>query len=224
MKKIFIIFALMILSSTVAFGQTKFNFEEEKTMCPSTPVVNGAFASTLSKITGMNFILATTLESQVRHQMNEALAGNFKVEIEPFGGKSMLQGKFKKITASSDSAAVEGLYLSNIKAQSICGYNHFVYHNGEVLTAENFLLGFRTEITSDDLQKMVTTPEYMKKLNSANVNVGNISILKVFSPKAEIKDNKLVISVMYMAPLAMRSPKQATMKMDVIEGNAVGLF
>ena len=219
MKKIFIIFALMILSSTVAFGQTKFNFEEEKTMCPSTPVVNGAFASTLSKITGMNFILATTLESQVRHQMNEALAGNFKVEIEPFGGKSMLQGKFKKITASSDSAAVEGLYLSNIKAQSICGYNHFVYHNGEVLTAENFLLGFRTEITSDDLQKMVTTPEYMKKLNSANVNVGNISILKVFSPKAEIKDNKLVISVMYMAPLAMRSPKKATMKMDVIAQN-----
>ena len=219
MKKLIILLGLLIISSSCAYAVQNVTYEEEKSMCPLVPAVNGGFASTLSKITGMNFILSATLESQVRRQMNEALAGNFKVDITPFGGKSMLEGKFKSISMSSDSAAVDGLYLSNIQAQSVCGYNHFVYHNGEVYTAENFLLGFRTEITSEDLQKMVTTPEYMKKLNSANVNVGNISLLKVFSPKAEIKDNKLVVSVMYMAPLAMRSPKQATMKMDIIAQN-----
>ncbi len=221
MKKILVLLFLMLLSGTAVFAQQKFTFEEEKTMCPAVPEVNGVFASALSKITGMNFILATTLESQVRKQMNEALAGDFKVNITPFGGKSMLEGKFKSINAESDSAAVEGLYLSNIKAQSVCGYNHFVYKDGEVYTAENFLLGFRTEITSQDLQKMVTTPEYIKKMNSMNVSVGNISVFKLFSPKAEIKNNKLVISVMYIAPLAMRSPKQAAIQMGLIakDGN-----
>ena len=221
MKKILILLGLLFLCSNSAFAQQDFLFEEEKSMCPAVPVVNGVFASTLSRITGMNFILATTQECQVRRQMNDALAADFKVNIEPFGAKSMLQGKFKSINASSDAAAVAGIYMSNIKARSLCGYNHFVYHDGEVYTAENFLLGFRAEITSADLQKMVTTPEYMKKLNSANVNVGNISLLKIFNPKAEIKHNKLVISVMYMAPLAMRSPKQASMRMGLIakDGN-----
>ena len=219
MKKILILLTIIFMSAGSVYAQ---NFNcVEKSMCPAVPKVNGAISSTLSKITGMNFILSTTLESQVRKQMNEALAASFKVDIEPFGAKSMLEGKFKSITADADSAIIEGIYLSNVHAQSLCGYNHFVYSKGEVLTAENFLLGFSAQITDSDLQKMVTTPEYVKLVNSLNVSVGNMTLFKVFNPKAEIKGDKFIVSAMYIAPLAMKGPKQMEMKMGLaaIDGN-----
>lgn len=219
MNKIKYILTLLLLSAMPVFAES--STSEALSMCPATPVVNGPISAALSKYSGMNYLVSTTLESQVRRQMNKALSGNFKVDIAPFGAMSMLEGKFKSIEANSDSAIIDGLYLSNVSGQSLCGYNRFVYKNGEVLTAENFLLGFRAEITSNDLQKMMNTPEYTRLLNSLNVNFGNVSVLKVFDPKAEIKDNKLIITVRYMAPLAMREPKKASIKMGIIaqDGN-----
>lgn len=219
MNKIKYILTLLLLSAMPVFAES--STSEALSMCPATPVVNGPISAALSKYSGMNYLVSTTLESQVRRQMNKALSGNFKVDITPFGAMSMLEGKFKSIEANSDSAIIDGLYLSNVSGQSLCGYNRFVYKNGEVLTAENFLLGFRAEITSNDLQKMMNTPEYTRLLNSLNVNFGNVSVLKVFDPKAEIKDNKLIITVRYMAPLAMREPKKASIKMGIIaqDGN-----
>ncbi len=219
MNKIKYILTLLLLSAMPVLAESATT--EALNMCPATPVVNGPISAALSKYSGMNYLVSTTLESQVRRQMNKALSGNFKVDITPFGAMSMLEGKFKSIEAHSDSAIIDGLYLSNVSGQSLCGYNRFVYKNGEVLTAENFLLGFRAEITSNDLQKMMNTPEYTRLLNSLNVNFGNVSVLKVFDPKAEIKDNKLIITVRYMAPLAMREPKKASIKMGIIaqDGN-----
>ena len=213
MNKIKYMLTLLLLSAMPVFAEA--STTEALNMCPATPVVNGPISAALSKYSGMNYLVSTTLESQVRRQMNKALSADFKVDITPFGAMSMLEGKFKSIEANSDSAIIDGLYLSNVSGQSLCGYNRFVYKNGEVLTAENFLLGFRAEITSNDLQKMMNTPEYTRLLNSLNINLGNVSVLKVFDPKAEIKDNKLIVTVRYMAPLAMREPKKASIKINV---------
>lgn len=214
MKKIKLLYVLM-LSAFVIAPAYSYTSECDTSMCPSVPSVNGPVSSVLSTVTGMNFLISTTLESQVRHQLNKALGGDFKVDITPFGARSMLQGKFKKITAHSDTASVEGFYLSNINAESLCGYNHFVYNNGEVFTNENFLLSFSADITSDDLQKIVSTPQYTKLLNSMNVNVGNITMFKVFDPKAQVKDNKLVFSLRVFAPLAMKEPKLISTEMGL---------
>lgn len=213
MKKIKLIAILIMMAFAVPANA--YTSECDTSMCPAVPKVNGPVSSTLSKVSGMNFLISTTLESQVRKQLNNALEGDFKVDITPFGAKSMLQGKFKKISAYSDTASAEGFYLSNVKAESVCGYNHFVYKDGEVLTAENFLMSFSADVTSNDLQKIVSTPQYTKLLNSMNVNVGNITMLKVFDPKAEVKNNKLVFSLRYFAPLAMKEPKQISAEMGL---------
>ena len=76
----------------------------DTSMCPSLPNVNGPVSSALSKVTGMNFLLSSVLESQVKKQMDKALTADFKVNIEPFGARSLMQGKFKKISAHADSA------------------------------------------------------------------------------------------------------------------------
>lgn len=198
--------------------------ETAASMCPAVPEVNGPVSSTLSRVTGINAIIAATLESQVRRQMNKALTGNFKVNITPFGARSMLQGKFKSISAHSDSAYIDGFYLSNVTAESLCGYNHFIYKNGEVYTNENFLLGFSADITSADLQKSISTPEYTKLLNSMNVNVGNTSLFKIFDPKAEIKYDRLVFSVKVSSPLTFNEPRLVSTSMGLAVENGKFLF
>lgn len=223
MKKIVLIITGLVLAimSTPAFADCS---RLDASMCPAVPKVNGPVSSTISKVTGMNAIISATLESQVRKQLNKALTGDFKVTITPFGAKSMLQGKFKSISAHSESAYIDGLYMSNITAESLCGYNHFIYKNGEVYTNENFLLGFNADITSADLQKMISTPEYTKLLNSMNVNVGNMSLFKVFDPKAEIKYDRLVFSVKISSPLTFNEPRLVSTSMGLAVENGKFLF
>ena len=223
MKSLKTLITCIIILFNISSVSAQNCMDENKSMCPAVPQVNGPVSAVLSKITGMNAIISATLESQVRKQINKALNADFKVEITPFGAKSMLEGKFKKISFQADSAYTEGIYLSNITAESLCGYNHFIYKNGQVYTNENFLLGFSANITSEDLQKSVSTPEYTKLINSMNVNFGNISLFKVFSPKAEIKNNKLVFSLRVSSPLTFNEPKLVSTEMglDVQDGKFV---
>lgn len=196
----------------------------DTSMCPAVPKVSGPIASTLSKVTGMNFFVSKTIESQVKKQMDKALTADFKVKITPFGARSMMQGKFEKITAHADSAYIDGFYLSNINAESLCGYNHFLYKDGQVYTNENFLLGFTADVTSNDLQKIISTPEYMKLVNSMNVNVAGISVFKIFDPKAEIKYNRLIFSMRVVSPLTMGQPKLISSSMGMAVENGRILF
>lgn len=188
---------------------------EDMAMCPTSQKVSGPVPATLSKITGMNFLISSVIESQVKKQLDKAMTADFKVNITPYGAKSLMAGKFKKVTAHADSAYLEGFYLSNINAESLCPYNHFVYKGGEVFTNENFLLGYSAEVTSADLQKTIATPVYMKLLNSMSVNVGNISVFKVFDPKAEIKNNRFVFSLKVLSPLTFGAPKTISTDMGL---------
>ena len=223
--KIILLLSLMFISAPV-LAQTC--SEVSKSMCSPVPKVNGPISSTLSKITGMNAIISTALESQVKKELNNALKGKFKVNITPFGAKSMLQGKFRKITAHSDTAIIDNVYLSNVSGESLCEYNHFIYKDGKVYTNENFLLSFNAEITSADLQKTIVTPELIKYINSINQRFGTIfgnkSLFKIFDPKAEIKNNRIVISLKALSPLSFNEPVQVSTSVDMKVENGKILF
>lgn len=87
MKKIkFLTLLILTLMAAPAFSQSC--TETASSMCPAVPKVNGPVSAAFSKYTGMNAIIATTLESQVRKQLNEALTGDFKVDITPLVQKA----------------------------------------------------------------------------------------------------------------------------------------
>lgn len=197
---------------------------EEMSLCPAIQDVNGPVSSFLSKITGMNTLVTGVLESQIKKQMDKALSSDTKVEIEPFGAKSLLEGKFKKFTASTPYAQVDGIYFSNLTAKSLCDYNHFIYKDGQVYTNENFLMEFSANITSEDLQKIVESEQYQKLLNSMNIKVGNYTVFRVYEPKAEIKENKLVFSIKVISPLTLGQPKLISTTMDMVVSDGKLIF
>ncbi len=220
--KFFIIWALLAFMPLNAFAVTSYCDTE---MCASVPEnINGPISSTLSKISGMNFLLSTILESQVKKQMDEDLTADFKVDITPFGARSLMQGKFKKFSAHADSAYIDGFYVSNVNAESLCDYNHFIYKDGEVYTNENFLMSFSVDVTSADLQKILNTPEYMKLLNSMNVSVAGVSMFKIFDPKASIEGNRLLFSMKVISPLTLGEPKLVSSSMSLYVEDGKILF
>lgn len=197
---------------------------EEMSMCPTIQDVNGPVSSFLSKISGMNALVTGVLESQIKKQMDKALTADFKVEIEPFGAKSLLEGKFKGFTATAPSAQVEGIYFSNLIAKSLCDYNHFIYKDGQVYTNENFIMEFSANLTSDDLRKIIDSEQYQKLLKSMNVKVGNYTVFRVYEPKAEIKENKLAFSIKVISPLTLGQPKLISTTMDMVVSDGKLIF
>jgi hypothetical protein len=147
--------------------------------------------------------------------MDKALNADFNVQINAFGGKSLIDGKFKSLQTTAKSANIEGLALSNVTAKSVCEYNHFIYENNEVYTNENFLLEFNTDITTEDLNKTINSIEYTRLMNSLNISVGGYTIFKVYNPKAEIKNNKLSYSLTIYSPIFKHQPKTFTVAMGV---------
>ncbi len=218
-----IIICLVIISSTPARALQNLTCEE-MSLCPALQDVNGPVSSFLSKVTGMNAIVTGVLESQIKKQMDKALSADFKVEIEPFGAKSLLEGKFKSFTATAPSASAEGIYFSNLTAKSLCDYNHFIYKDGQVYTNENFLMEFSANITSNDLQKIIESEQYQKLLKSMNVKVGNYTVFKVYEPKAEINENKLSFSIKVISPLTLGQPKLISTTMDMVVSDGKLIF
>ena len=59
MKRIISILVLVILTTTTVNAQTCLNEGEQ--VCPAVPKVNGPISSTLSTVTGMNWMISNTL-------------------------------------------------------------------------------------------------------------------------------------------------------------------
>lgn len=171
-------------------------------LCPKAPYpVSSGLPLVLSNITGTNFILTQIGEMTLENQLKKELGAKFNVQIYPYGGKDLLDGKFKKITATADNVIINGLSLTSIKSESMCEYNHFISKGNDVFAGENFLSKFDVVITSADLQRTISSSKYCKMLESMNMSFNNFVLFKVFEPAAAIRNNRIELSMKVASPL-----------------------
>lgn len=197
MKKILLSFAVLgILLSGKAFAVV------DSSLCPQPPyAVSSGLPLFLSNVTGTNFLLTKIGELTLENQLKKELGAKFDVQIYAFGGKNLIDGKFKKITANSKNAVIDGVHISSIKSESVCDYNHFVTKGDDVYSAENFLSKFDVTLTSDDIKQTFAAGKFSKTLESMNINVNNFIVFKVFDPVAAIKNNRFDLSMKMISPL-----------------------
>ena len=221
MQKIVFFILLVFGFCTPVFAQC------DTSVCkqPPYPVTEGA-GSFFSKITGMNFIVTKTAESAIERSIKNNLGAEFDVEIIPYGGKELFDGKFKKITADGENVVIDGMHFSRILAESLCEYNQFIFKDfyREIYTAEPFLLGYQAVLTSDDLQKTLLSEEYEKLLNSLTLQIGGISMLRVFAPQFSINGDRLHLSVNIASPMFLSGSSKkvsADIRLEVQDGQIV---
>ncbi len=211
MKKFFILL-FMILGMPV-FAQC------DTSVCkqPPYPVSDGAGAF-FSKVTGMNFIVTKTAESAIERSIKKKLGAKFDIEITPYGGKGLFEGKFKKITAEGENVVIDGMHFSRIYAESLCEYNQFIFKDfyKEIYTAEPFLAEYTAVLTSDDLQKTVLSEQYRKFLESLTVKIGNMVMFRAFDPQISVNGDKLHLSVRVVTPMSFsNSAKQVSVDLGL---------
>lgn len=174
----------------------------DTSLCPKAPYpVSSGLPLVLSNITGTNLLFTTIGEMEIEKQLKKELGAKFNVQIYPYGGKNLLDGKFKKITAKADNVVINGLYVTSVKAESMCEYSHFVRKGKDVYAGENFLSQFNVVISASDLQRTVSSSQYSKMLESMNMSFNNFILFKVFDPVATIKNNRIDLSLKLVSPL-----------------------
>lgn len=196
MKKILGFILSMFLLSAQAFAVV------DTSLCPKPPYpVSSGLPLVLSNITGTNFLLTKVGELELQRQLKKELGADFNVEIYPYGGKNLIDGKFKRIMAAADNISIDGMSITSVRSESLCSYNHFVCKGNDVYAAENFLSRFDVIITASDLQRTFSSNQYCKTLSSMNMSFNNFTLFKVFDPVATIKNNRIDMSVKMISPL-----------------------
>ena len=199
MKKIFKF--LFTLSVFVLFQNTTFAIEDIQSYCPAEPYpVGGKVASSISKITGTNWLFTNIAESRVKYALKKETNSNFDVKMKAFGGKNLIEGKFKSLNITSDNVKYEGFYVSDVKAYTVCDYNQVKFNSYDFTFPENLVLKYEGKITQNDLNKSILRPEYREKINKFNKSFANILSMKVYEPQFTISGNRIYMDFKVLLP------------------------
>lgn len=199
MKKIFkFLFTLLMF---VLFQNTTFAIEDIQSYCPTEPYpVGGKVASSISKITGTNWLFTNIAESRVKYALKKETNSNFDVKMKAFGGKNLIEGKFKSLNITSDNVKYEGFYVSDVKAYTVCDYNQVKFNSYDFTFPENLVLKYEGKITQNDLNKSILRPEYREKINKFNKSFSNILSMKVYEPQFTISGNRIYMDFKVLLP------------------------
>ena len=192
---------IIFLFVIVLLQNITYAIEDIKNYCPSEPYpVGGKFASTISKISGTNWLLTNIAENRVKYALKKETNSDFDVNMVAFGGKNLIEGKFKSLNLTSDKVKFEGFYISNVKAYTICDYNQVKFNSYDFTFPENLVLKYEGKITQSDLNKNILRPKYREKINKFNISFSNILSMKVYEPQFTITNNRIYMDFNVLLP------------------------
>ncbi len=208
-----------ILLAFVLFQNVTYAIEDVASFCPAEPYpVGGVFASTISKITGTNLILTNIAEKRIKFALKKETNSDFDVDIKAFGGKNLIEGKFKNLSMTSDSVKYEGFYVSNLKAYTLCDYNQVKFNSYDFTFPENFVLKYEAKITQNDLNKIILRPQYREKINKFNQSFSNILSLKVYEPQFTLAGNRIYMDFKVLLPFIGTKTINSDFGLKVVDG------
>ncbi len=195
-KKIIALCALLIGLQSASYAAYS-----EVQMCADVPSsVDGPISKLLSNATGTNFLLTKIAEAAAQKELKKEFNSHFNVELYPFGGKNLLDGKFKGVKIESKKIISDELNTTNFSAASLCDYNHITIKDNELDFVENFLMEYSAQLTSDDLKRTLLSPSYLRLMDRLNLKIAGFSVFKISDPSIEIKGDRLQMSVKASSP------------------------
>lgn len=199
MKKLYKL--LTILSAFLLMQNVSYAIEDITSYCPLEPYpVGGKIASAISKITGTNWLFSNIAENRVKYALKKETNSDFDVKIKPFGGKNLIEGKFKSLNISSDNVKYEGFYVSDLKAYTLCDYNQVKFNSYDFTFPENLVLKYEGKITQSDLNKSILRSQYREKINKFNQSFSNILSMKIYEPQFTIANNRIYMDFKVLLP------------------------
>lgn len=174
MKKILILLCVLLLSNYVT--------AKDYTALCSDKTAKKSFFGVVSSTVGFNSLARNIVESVLQNELEKELKSKFSVKINNFYGTNIQNGEFKSLSAKGKSALIEGVYFSDINAQTLCGYNKVRYEDEKVIFDENLVLKYSANITQEDVNKISSSNKYKKIINKTINSKTVISNYKTLLP------------------------------------------
>lgn len=191
MKKVFI----MIIFAIFFTANVSIAKEVECALCPAVPSdISGGISSFLSNITGTNFVLTKIAENVIQKELAKQTDSKFNVELYAYGGKDLIDGKFKNIIITSKHVSTPEMNITDFKVESLCDYNVIKIDNDKIYFPENLIFAYSGKITSDDLKKTLMSQNYINSINNLSLSLGSLNFFKMLNPNVNIENNKIILS------------------------------
>lgn len=200
MKKIVLTVCLMIFYAVPVLAQCDYT-----DFCAEKPYDLSSRAGQItSKVTGMTFLSEKIAQAIIRHELKKETKAKFKVEMKSYSANDLMHGRFKSIKISGKNLNLEGIHLSSLDIKTLCNFNYVVPKKKSVVFKENMVLGFSTEISSDDLSKTVKSSGYLDVLNGVNFSGMGITFFKLEGADVKIKNDKLYFTIKVTTPMSKK--------------------
>lgn len=211
MKKIILTCALILLTSAQAFAGC--NYTDK--CSPKAYDLSSKAGQNISKYTGMTFIAEKIAQTIIKKELKKATKEKFKVKMKSYSAKDLANGRFKSLEITGKNLEIEGAYLSLLEFKTLCDFNYVELGKDSIKFKENMVLGFKTEITNDDLRKTMLSTGYLDSLNKVNLSGMGITFLKLSGADVQIKNNKLNFMIKVTSPLLLSKPMNIVITADL---------
>ncbi len=210
MKKILLIFVLTFLGQ-ISFAQGCHTFS-----CPVPYDLTSGFSRFVSGATGQNFLAEKIAENVIKNSIKKNInSGDVDVKIDSFSTRDLKAGRFKSFELTAKNVNTDGVYISYFNAVTLCDFN-YIANNGsnKYIVKENIPMAFKTEITEEDLNNTMNSPDYKRLINDFNTIGGVCNLFRITSTSVKLQNGKMYYIVKYALPF-MRQSKKVVISADV---------
>ena len=225
-KKIMLLFMCILIFS--AYTEAS----EQSLACAQPYDMSWTGTKVLTNITGMTFLSQAIANSIVKKELRKSMGSkDFKVKMKSFSAKDLAGGRFKSLNIDGKNLNLEGIYLSEFSASTICDFNYIKATTKSIQFKENFGLNYSMKITEDDLKKTLLSENYIKALKSINMKIGDINLLELKNVDLKLKDNKFLFTLNmqntifnYSIPFNINASAKMRVKNGQIEASEVSMI
>jgi len=195
MKKISIIFASVIIFSmffqVIAFSSpnTAPNTCSSGVYPISNPVSRG-----IQRIFGFNILTTWAAQSIIKNQISKLIQkGSIKVNVKAYSAGDLLAGKAKSFEIIGKNIIYNDIYISSVKAQSLCDFTYFDYKKTPAILNSPLFIKYNAEINNGDFQKIFSSASIKDALQGIPINMGFLKIgeVDITDLKPNIANNKI---------------------------------
>jgi hypothetical protein len=213
MKKILLILGLIITISTPTFAECEVS-------CIEPYDLSGGMTKFLSTVTGSHFVSKHVAKSIVKKEARKIGNTEFDVNIESFSAADLKAGRFKALKIKGEDVNYQNLYLKSLTAKTMCDFNYIVKDNNtkKITFKEAFPLIFEAKLNSDNINAMLKSMDYQKKIDELNNLQGTFGLVKIKSTNISIQDNRLLYVINLSLPF-MKNTQSVILSSDLTVDN-----
>lgn len=212
MKKLVLILGLLFITSS----QTMAVCVDYSNMCaPKAYDLTSRGGQIASKITGMTFLSEKIAQAIIKKELKKATKEKFKVQMDAYSAFDLAHGRFKSLKLTGKNLDLDGVYLTSLEAQTLCGFNYIQLDKKNIKFKENMVMGYKVEISNNDLQKTVKSTGYLDMLNKIKLSAMGITFFKLDGADVKIKNNKLQFTINLTSPLISVNSVPIVVRSDV---------